>query len=231
MYRVLFFLLVVGASRASASFIDSPIFINEFHYDNVGADVGEFVEVVAPASFRDLAKVTLTLYNGGNGAAYAGPTGLHAFTRGAEVDGFVMYTLDLPLQNGSPDGLALAFQDQVLQFLSYEGTFTATNGVAAGLVSTDVGVFEPPDTPVGTSLQLAGSGDSYCDFAWRPSAAHTWGAVNHDQSFVVPEPHSAFIWLAAAATAAAAVARRRRSNRLKATRTRCAGGQTARSAP
>jgi uncharacterized protein len=197
MYRVcLFGFLLFLATPAWAEIVDSSVFINEFHYDNVGADENEFVEVVAPESWTDLAGVTLTLYNGANGASYAGPTGLDKFARRGAVDGFVFYTLDIAMQNGAPDGMALAWGSQVLQFISYEGSFTATNGVATGLLSTDIGVFEEADTPLGYSLQLAGSGDSYADFTWQPAAPHTYGMANLGQSFVVPEPATAGMWCA-----------------------------------
>ncbi len=120
MHRVLIPWLLLGAP-AWASVIDSSVFINELHYDNEGADQGEFVEVAAPLSWHDLSSVTLTLYNGGNGQAYGGPTPLSSFTRRGVAGPFAFYTLDVSLQNGAPDGLALAHNDQVLQLLSYEG--------------------------------------------------------------------------------------------------------------
>src|SRR5918992_634194 len=47
------------------------------------------------------------------------------------------------LQNGPSDGLALIDPNgRVVQFLSYEGSFTATSGPAAGLVAQDIGVAE-----------------------------------------------------------------------------------------
>ena len=201
MYRVLFFWLL-ATSTAAGSIIDGPVWINELHYDNVGADQNEFVEVVAPASWSVLSDVTLTLYNGGNGTAYGGPTPLSDFEVGASVDGFVFYSLAVSLQNGAPDGLALAHGNQVLQFLSYEGTFTAADGVAQGLLSTDMGVSENTDAPLGSSLQLAGTGDSYLDFVWQSSAPDTLGNLNQGQSFAVPEPASVAIWLSAAGSLA-----------------------------
>jgi uncharacterized protein len=197
MYRVFISWLFL-ASTAMGSIIDSQVFINEFHYDNEGVDTGEFVEVVAPATLSNLSTVSLTLYNGGNGASYAGPTALSSFTRRDTVSGFAFYTLDVALQNGAPDGLALAMAGQVLQFLSYEGAFTATDGVAAGLVSTDIGVWEPANTPLGSSLQLTGRGDSYGDFRWELLRAGTYGTVNERQS-MVPEPASLVGWSAALA--------------------------------
>ncbi len=193
MYRVFITWLFLG-STAVGSVIDSQVFINEFHYDNDGTDTGEFIEVVAPTSLSDLSAVTLTLYNGGNGASYAGPTPLSSFARRDIVNGFAFYTLDVSLQNGSPDGLALAMAEQVQQFLSYEGVFTAADGVASGLESTDIGVSELPSTPLGSTLQLTGRGDSYFDFTWELLPAGTYGTVNDRQS-IVPEPASVVGWL------------------------------------
>jgi hypothetical protein len=40
--------LAVTPGVASAA-VGPPVFINEIHYDNAGADVGEFVEIAGPA--------------------------------------------------------------------------------------------------------------------------------------------------------------------------------------
>jgi hypothetical protein len=198
MHRVFVLLLwLLGNSVAKGAIVDSTVFINELHYDNVGTDKDEFVEVAAPLSWSDLSSVTLTLYNGGNGQTYAGPTPLSSFTRRGSVAGWAFYTFDISLQNGAPDGLALARGNDVLQFLSYEGTFIATEGVASGLTSTDLQVFEPADAPLGTSLQLTGHGDSYADFRWESFAMNTYGDLNQGQSFV-PEPSSVATWLVSA---------------------------------
>jgi hypothetical protein len=53
----------------------------------------------------------------------------------------------------------------VIQFLSYEGSITTTDGNALGMTSVDVGLAESSSTPVGYSLQLAGTDGSlyvYC---------------------------------------------------------------------
>src|SRR5690606_28463615 len=44
----------------------AEVFINELHYDNAGADVGEAVEVVATAG-EDLSQYSLYFYNGSTG--------------------------------------------------------------------------------------------------------------------------------------------------------------------
>ncbi|WP_341714030.1 lamin tail domain-containing protein, partial [Erythrobacter sp.] len=115
---------------------ESTVFFNEFHYDNASTDVGEFIEI-ANTDGLDLTGWTVVLYNGSGGGSYASYTlsGSDAFQ-----------TISLPsngIQNGSPDGFALVdAAGNVVQFLSYEGSFTATDGAAVGLTSTDIGVSE-----------------------------------------------------------------------------------------
>ncbi|MEM1436490.1 MAG: hypothetical protein AAGG11_20740, partial [Pseudomonadota bacterium] len=41
-------------------------YISEFHYDNAGADVGEFIELAGPAG-TELTGYELVLYNGNGG--------------------------------------------------------------------------------------------------------------------------------------------------------------------
>jgi predicted extracellular nuclease/endonuclease I len=79
-----------------------------------------------------------------------------------------------------------------VQLLSYEGAFRAGSGPAAGLDSTDIGVSEPGNTPVGQSLQLTGQGTVYQDFAWAGPTPSSYGAPNQQQIFAVePEPVTA----------------------------------------
>jgi hypothetical protein len=236
MYRALVvWLLLTGPAMATV--IDSQIFLNEFHYDNTGGDENQFVEVVVASAVSDRSGIALTLYNGGSGSPYSGPIMLDEFTVGDTTSGFEFFTIDVSMQNGAPDGLALANGSQLLQFLSYEGTFEAVEGVAAGEVSTDVVVFEPSDTAVGSSLQLAGSGDSYLDFSWQGPAEHTRGALNLGQQLLgdvvpdpdpdpdpnpnpagVPEPASLLIWACAMAALVGSYRGHRRTVRFQASR-------------
>lgn len=130
--------------------------INEFHYDNAGTDVGEFVEIYIPnPQPGDLFNYTITLYNGSGGASYNSKT-LDALSPTCDMDG-CYYVWNLPtdgLQNGPPDGIALSGPSGLIEFLSYEGTFTASGGPANGILSTDVGVTETSSTPIGNSLAL-----------------------------------------------------------------------------
>jgi hypothetical protein len=194
--------VIAALAAFSASGVSAAsVWINEFHYDNVGTDTGEAIEIAGTAG-TDLTGWSLVRYNGATGQVYTTPA---ANPAGSDVlsgtipdlgGGFgvvvVNYLAD-GIQNGAPDGIALVDSSSaVVQFLSYEGSFTAINGPASGLTSTDVGVAESGTTPVGYSLQLTGSGSSYADFSWAAAQASTFGAVNTGQSFV-PLPPA--VWL------------------------------------
>ena len=156
------------------------MWINELHYDNIGSDTGEFVEVVVPVG-TNTALVTVTLYNGNGGASY-GTHILDTFTQGVTTSGKTIYYKRISgIQNGAPDGLSLDDNGTLIQFLSYEGTFTATDGPANGQTSVDIGVSESNSTTaVGESLQLLGSGTQYSDFTWGGPFTETPGAVNSE---------------------------------------------------
>lgn len=170
----------------------TAVFINEIHYDNVGTDVGEAIEIAGPAG-TDLTGWRLVRYNGANGLVYTTPA---ADPAGADTlsgtipnicGGYgvlVVNYLVNGLQNGAPDGVALVDnQGNVIQFLSYEGSFTAVDGPAAGLISSDIGVSQSGSGPIGYSLQLVGSGTAYEDFTWAEEKANSFGACNDGQSF------------------------------------------------
>ena len=164
--------------------IADVIFINEIHYDNAGGDVGEFFEIAGTAGF-DLSTCQVVLYNGSNGDSYN--TIVLTGSIDNEGAGFGAVSFPLPsngLQNGAPDGLALVCDGEVIEFLSYEGTMTANNGPAAGMMSTDIGVEEEGTTPIGQSLQKTGeAGCAGADFTWVAPMTETPGTINTDQSF------------------------------------------------
>ena len=174
--------------------------INEIHYDDEGQDAGEFVEVALPLGVGGYAAsdVSVTLYNGNNGAPYWGPTPLSRapFTKGATVGGgsVVLYTAAISgIQNGAPDGVALSVRGvnggAAIQFLSYEGVIVAgVGGAANGMKSKDVGVAEGGTTAEGTSLSLTGVGSDYGAFRWSSGVAATPGALNAGQTVVAPPP-------------------------------------------
>ena len=162
----------------------TPVFINEIHYDNSGTDTGESIEIAGPAG-TDLTGWSIVLYNGSNGTSYGTETLSGTITDLGSGFGVVVVTYPSNgLQNGAPDGVALVdASNTVVQFLSYEGSFAASNGPANGMTSTDIGVSESSGTAVGDSLQLTGSGTMDTDFTWTSEAANTFGAANNGQTF------------------------------------------------
>ncbi|KAF0200172.1 MAG: hypothetical protein FD170_3725 [Bacteroidetes bacterium] len=160
--------------------------INEFHYDDDGTDENEFVEVVVEnASGVNLSELRIHLYNGNGGAVY-GTSSLNTYIAGVTSNNFTIYSLAIPgIQNGAPDGFALSYYNILVpgQFLSYEGTFEATDGPAIGVTSVDIGVSENGTGAATNSLQLGGAGTSYSAFFWQPEASNTLGFINNNQSF------------------------------------------------
>ncbi|WP_238368369.1 ExeM/NucH family extracellular endonuclease [Mesobacterium pallidum] len=166
------------------------VWINEFHYDDNSTDEGEFIEIAGLAGF-DLTGWSIVLYNGSSSVRAPYDTlSLDGLTIDDEGDGYGAVFVDATdMQNGGPDGLALVDNlGTVIQFLSYEGSFEALSGPAAGMVSVDVGVAESNATPEGQSLQLAGTGSLYADFAWTGPATATPGTLNTGQTLLAPGP-------------------------------------------
>ncbi|HJS18135.1 MAG TPA: ExeM/NucH family extracellular endonuclease [Anaerolineales bacterium] len=174
-------------ARAAPNLLPNPtstVFINEIHYDNAGTDAGEAIEIAGPAG-TDLTGWSIVLYNGSGGAVYDTDalSGIIPNQQAGYGTVFISYPSN-GIQNGAPDGIALVnASSAVIQFLSYEGSFTAAGGPANGLVSTDIGVSQAGTDPAGQSLRLSGAGTTYGDFTWNASAASTFGAPNTGQSF------------------------------------------------
>lgn len=168
----------VGLLALPAAAAPGEVFVSELHYDNAGTDAGEAVEVEADAG-TDLTGWSVVLYNGNGGAVYDDDD-----LPGTVPDAGVV-VLDYPangIQNGSPDALALVDADgAVVEFLSYEGVITATDGPAAGTTSTDIGVSEAGSEPVGQSLQKL-------DGAWSGPAPATFGVRNGADPGPEPDP-------------------------------------------
>jgi hypothetical protein len=173
------------------------VWINEIHYDNSGTDAGEFIEVVIGPGGPAASNVNITLYNGSGGGTYGSVINLAdgAIVVGANVGGDQFYVWNLPsngIQNGSPDGMGLDILGVNNEFLSYEGTFTATAGAANGLLSVDIGVSQNGSELVGSSLGLTGVGGDQTAFTWTAfndpdnGLGATPGQLNHGQQFPAP---------------------------------------------
>ena len=156
-----------------------PTRFSEIHYDNTGTDINEAIEVEGPAG-TSVAAWKVVLYSGSDGTMYS----IEALSGNIPLmcDGRGVVYVTYPsngIQNGSPDGFALVDEsDNVIEFLSYEGSFTAVDGPAAGLTSRDIGVSES-GTVAAQSLSRNAVG------TWLASGAPTIGGCN---SGVGPPP-------------------------------------------
>ena len=163
------------AQVAMAQVAMAQVWINEFHYDDAGGDNGEFVEV-AGAAGTDLAGFTLVLYNGNNQQTYNTVNLVGAIPDEGAGFGAIAFPI-AGIQNGAPDGIALVdLSTNVLEFWSYEGTFTASNGPAVGVMSTDVGVQEAGE-PEGNSLQRDNANPGVPG-GWSGPTAESPGTLN-----------------------------------------------------
>ncbi len=81
----------------------------------------------------------------------------------------------------SPGGVTLIDENNnVLDFISWGGSFEATTGSGKGFVSTDIG-YDPALPDGNNSIQLAGSGTTPEDFTWAEPASQTFGRINVNQ--------------------------------------------------
>lgn len=173
----------VASSSSTGIVMTEVVWLNEIHYDNENADVAEGFEVAGTAG-TNLGLYSVELYNGSNGQTY-NTIGLTGSLTNQQA-GYGTKWFPLPFdafQNGAPDGLALVRSGVLVQFLSYEGTITATNGAAIGTTSVNIGVLETAGTPVGQSLQLTGTGNAYAEFTWSGPVTATPNALNVGQTF------------------------------------------------
>ena len=163
--------LATTPQRSVSAAAVAGVRISEIHYDNAGTDAGEAIEVAGPAG-TDLTGWRIVLYNGSGGASYDTRTLTGSIPASCGAEGVVVATYPANgIQNGSPDGVALVdATGAVVEFLSYEGTFAATNGPASGLTSTDIVATQSGST-TGTSLQRNGFG------GWSEQP-RTFGACN-----------------------------------------------------
>lgn len=153
------------------------LWINEFHYDNKGLDVDEFIEIGCNQEIN-VKGYQIILFNGSNGLPYkVVPLSGICYPSG---DQFIVKKV--PLQNG-PDGIALFDpKHRALEFITYEGPFMVVyNGSL--LRPNEIGVSESSKTATGLSLQKTGSGCLGKDFEWKSAPEkRSPGMVNAGQT-------------------------------------------------
>lgn len=179
-------LCLFSVSQFSAAL---PQYINEFHYDNKGADQFEYIEIAGVAG-SDLNGWQLGFYNGTNGTVYS--SWALSGVIDDEVSGFgaLAFSGSTGLQNGPNDGIALINElGDLVQFISYEGSLIGTEGAALGVTSQDIGLSENGSVALGSSLQLTGVGGDSKDFIWT-SGVSSFGNLNDGQSYSLNTPNA-----------------------------------------
>ena len=157
---------------------ESKLVINEVDYDQVGTDGNGFVEIHNTGSEAvDLADVDLVAVNGGDGAEYERVE----LTGSLAAGGYL--AVEIELQNGAPDGLALLRGATLLDALSYEGAITAATigGQAYNLVEgTALAATVADSNTVDGSLIRNPNGKDTNDAAadWAFTTTITRGAAN-----------------------------------------------------
>jgi DNA/RNA endonuclease G (NUC1) len=146
----------------------------EIHYDNVGTDANEAIEIEGDAG-TGLSGWSIVLYTGSDGTVYRTVDLSGTFANSCNGRGALSFSIS-GIQNGGfdtvePDGFALVHDGVPIQFLSYEGDFTATDGPLAGLSSTDIGLEETSSTTATQSIQFNTAG------SWEKRSA-SFGQVN-----------------------------------------------------
>jgi hypothetical protein len=158
--------------------------INEIDYDQVGADVGGFVEIAnTGGSAAVLDGLAVVLVNGGDGTEYERVELTGSLLGGGHL------AIEVDAQNGAPDGVALVATGpgMLLDSLSYEGEINAAtiDGQTFDLVE---GTALP--STVADSNTVAGSLSRIPDGFDRNDAATEWaftttatpGAANVDST-------------------------------------------------
>ena len=129
----------------------------------------------------DLNNFKVQLYNGNNQQVYSTET-LSGICSPPNQFVVVNYPTN-GIQNGSPDGIVLVNADNnVIEFISYEGAFTAVDGFAAGVLSVDVGVSESGGTSLGKSIQRTGTSCEASGFSWVADVDESKSLVNDGQT-------------------------------------------------
>lgn len=174
-----------GKSGQGALHMNAPpppptVHFSELHYDNSSTDVNEKIEIEGPAG-TDLTGWSVVLYGGDatfasyNTTTLGVPIPATCGSTGVVVLSYDVNGIRNALFNGVgfPAGMALVDNaNNVVEFLSYEGVFTATDGPAVGTLSSDIGVAEEPPPAPGNSLHRDATG------IWHTAAAQDFGVCN-----------------------------------------------------
>jgi len=162
-------------------------FFSEIHYENMGVDVNEGVEIVGPAG-TNLDGWKLTIYDGaGHHKGDNVLRGLIPSTQG--VLGVVYVKIALPNLSGGHALALIRKNGEISDFISWGGDITPKDGPAAGKKPFRIPVSESVFTSAYHSLQLTGRGSKASDFKWEAGKSQSFGKLNSGFQFVpVPKP-------------------------------------------
>lgn len=151
--------------------------ITEIDYDQPGADNAEFIEFSFPPG-ADLSDYRVTLYAGSNGKLYDEFTLDDTNVTCTSGLGIQFCIWDPPGNNNINSATAGISLYQIstmtlIEFISYGGSFTASEGDADGQTSTDIGSTESNSTSAGMSLQRNEGLDT-----WFGPSSSSPGAAN-----------------------------------------------------
>lgn len=163
-----------------------PHFFNSLPPQLISLLNPQFVEVVVGPNIK-VEDLVLYLYNGNKGTVY-NRIPLISFSEGQQLPGsFKILAKYIPsgIQNGPVDGIALVsestlLKSKVIQFLSYGGVMTGSEGPALGIPSVDIGLRESNKSKPDGSLGLSGFGGI---FQWKSLSKATFGALNVNQGW------------------------------------------------
>jgi uncharacterized protein len=155
------------------------VWINEFHYDNTGTDIGEFVELGHNISLNGARLFLMGIPNSGDSTIpIASSIDLTGLLPSSTVNGTSYTVVDVSLPDG-PAGFWLNYAGSTYFTLSYEGPL-----VIPTETSTDVNVVESDATPRGHSLQKCPDTNQ-----WAGPLPNTRGRPNKEcSSFTLPAP-------------------------------------------
>jgi hypothetical protein len=156
--------------------------MNEIHYSNKYYDAGEFIEFAFLAESVSADNIGGVLLYGSDGKLLFTSAFQQMILYFDEVDpglGLAVFEY-LALAD---DTLGIALLDScnnLIQFVSYGGAITGTEGPAKGAVSFDIGYTQPDDSPATDSLQRQGCRNGSLQSEWL-TASNTRGKLNNLQ--------------------------------------------------
>lgn len=184
--RVLRLAAVVLVGILAGPVYAQSIFFNDVNYDPGTTANPEYFAIAGPAG-TDLTGYKVYLYDAA-GNVQGSPQVFGARSVSDDQNGYgvepILSSVTLP---DATTGLALTTPtDDLVQFVSYEGSVTAVDGPALGTTSTDLGTDPGESAGTDQTLQLIGTGNTFDDFTVAVQAIDFVSPVNQNQAFQDP---------------------------------------------